>query len=95
MKPLSRSESVMQNDKPIETARVARSIANREPEIDLKSLDSLSIPTGVFGSNTNVSTAQSDYSRLEVLTVRVLIAVMVVVSCGGFYVLWSKASGGW
>jgi hypothetical protein len=95
MKTLSRSESAMQNDQAIETRRGARSIANREPELNLKILDTLSVPTGVPRSNANVPTKQSDYSRLEVLTVRVLIAVMVVVSCGGFYVLWSKATGGW
>jgi hypothetical protein len=95
MNPLSRSESAMQNDQAIEARRVAHSIGNREPGLNLKSLDSLSIPTGVFGSNTNVSTAQSDYSRLEVRTVGVLIALLAVLCCGGFYVLWSKASGGW
>jgi hypothetical protein len=95
MKPLIRSESAMQNDQAIETRRVASSIANREPELNQKSRDFLSIPTGVFRSNANVRTEQSDYSRLEVLTLWVLIAVLVVLSCGGFYVLWSKASGGW
>jgi hypothetical protein len=95
MKTLSRSESAMQKDQAIETRRVARSIANREPELNLKSLDTLSIPTGVSRSNANVPTKQSNYSQLEVRTVWVLIAVMVVVSCGVFYVLWSKASGGW
>jgi hypothetical protein len=95
MKPLSKSESAMQNDQAIETRRVGRSIANREWELNLRSLDSLSIPTGVSRSNANVPTEQSDYSRLEVLTVWVPIAVVVVLSCGSFYVLWSKASGGW
>jgi hypothetical protein len=95
MKQLSRSEHAMQNDQAIETRRIAPSIANREPELDLKSLDSLSIPTGVSRSNANARTKQSDYSRLEVLTVWVLIAVLVVLSGGGFYVLWSKANGGW
>jgi len=37
MKPLSRSESAVQNDQAIETRRVARSIVNREPELNLKS----------------------------------------------------------
>jgi hypothetical protein len=95
MKQRSRSEHAMQNDQAIETRRVARSIANREPELDLKSLDSLSIPTGVSRSNANAPTEQSDYPRLEVLTVWVLIAVLVVLSGGGFYVLWSKANGDW
>jgi hypothetical protein len=98
MKPLSRSESAVQNDQAIETQRVARSIVNREPELNLKSLHSLSVPTGISRSNENpnVPTEQSDYARrLEVLTVWVLIAVLVVFSCGALYVLWSKASGGW
>jgi hypothetical protein len=95
MKPLSRSESAMQNDQAIETRRVALSIANREPELNLKSLDSLSIPTGLSRSNANVPTEQSYYSPQEMQTVWVLIAVLVVLSCGVFYVLWSKASGGW
>ena len=96
MKPLSKSESAMQNDQAIEKWRVARSIANREPELNLKSLESLSIPTAVSRSHANVPTERSDYSRrLEVLTVWVLIAVLIVLSCGGFYVLWSKVTGGW
>jgi hypothetical protein len=95
MKTLSRIESAVQNDQAIETRRVARSIAKREPELNLKSLDSLSISTGVSRSNANVPIGQGDYSRLEVLTVWVLIAVLVVLSCGVFYVLWSKANGAW
>jgi hypothetical protein len=98
MKPLSRTESAVQNDQAIETRRVARSIVDREPELNLKSLDSLSVPAGISRSNENpnVPTEQSDYSRrLEVLTVWVLIAVLVVFSCGALYILWSKASRGW
>jgi hypothetical protein len=38
MKPLSRNEIAVQNDQAIETRRVARSIVNREPELNLKSL---------------------------------------------------------
>ena len=97
MKPLSKSESAVQNDQAIETRRVARSIV-WEPELNLKPLDSLSVPTGISRSNENpnIPTEQSDYARrLEVLTVWVLIAVLVVFSCGALYVLWSKASGGW
>jgi hypothetical protein len=56
---------------------------------------SLSVSTGVSRSKANAPTERSDYSRLEVLTLWVLIAVLVVLSCGAFYVLWSKASGGW
>ena len=96
MKPFSRSESVMEDDRAIQTRRVAPTIANREPELNLKSLESLSIPTAVSRSHANVPTERSDYSRrLEVLTVWVLIAVLIVLSCGGFYVLWSKVTGGW
>jgi hypothetical protein len=53
------------------------------------------IPIGVSRSHANVPTEQRDYSRLEVLTVWMLIAVLVVLGCGGFYTLWSKVSGGW
>src|ERR1700682_1516291 len=94
MKPLSRRESATQNDQAIESRRVARSIANRDPELNLKLLDSLSIPPGVFRSNANVPAEHSDYSRREVLTAWVLIAVLVVLSCSAFYLLWSKTRGG-
>ena len=60
MKPLSRNESAMQNYQAIETRRVARSIAYQEPELNLKSLDSLSIPTGLARSNAKVPTEPSD-----------------------------------
>ena len=92
MKLLSRSESAMQNGQAIETRRVAPSIANREPKLNLNS-----IPTGVFrpNANANVPTEPSDYPRLEVVTAWVLLAMLVVLSCGALYVLWSKASGGW
>jgi hypothetical protein len=79
MKLLSRSESAIENDKPIETPRIARPIANQEPEVDLK-----------LRSTANVPTEQSDYS-LRDATVWVLIAVLVVLSCGALYALWSKA----
>jgi hypothetical protein len=95
MKPLSRSKSVMQNDEAIETRRVASSIAIREPELSRKSLDSLSMPTGVSRSNANVQTEQSDYSRLGMLIVWLPIAVLVALGCAAFYVLWSRASDGW
>lgn len=95
MKPLSRSERAMQNDQAIETRQVPLSIANREPELNLKSLDSLSISTGVSRSKANGPTEQSDYSRLEVLTVWVPIAVLVLLGCCGFYFLWFRASSGW
>jgi hypothetical protein len=98
MKPLSRSESAVQNDQAIETRRVARSIVNPQPELNLKSLESLSVPTDISRSNENpnVPTEQSDYSRrLEVLTVWALIVVLAVLSCGAFYVLWAKAGGDW
>ena len=95
MKPLRRSESAMQNEQAIEKWRVARSIANREPELNLKLLDSPSIPIGVSRSNANVPTEQSDYSRREVLTVWALLALLAVLSCGAFYVLWARAGGDW
>jgi len=66
-----------------------------EPERKQKSLDTPSIPAGVSRSNANVPTEQSEYSRLEVLTIWVLLAMLLVLSCGAFYVLWSKASSGW
>ena len=95
MKPLSKNEIAIQNDGAIEARRIAPPIASREPKLKLKSLDSRSIPTGASRFNTNVPREQSDYPRLEALTVWVLIAVLVVLSCGALYVLWSKASGGW
>ena len=87
MNPITRSQRTIQNDQAIETRRVARAIANREPELN-------SIPTGVPWSDANVPTERSDYSRLRLLTVWVLIAVLIVLGCGAFYVLWSKVSGG-
>jgi hypothetical protein len=95
MNPVSKNEIAIQNDRASETRRVAPPVANREPELNLKSLDSLFIPTGVSRSKANAPTERSDYSRLEVLTIWVLIAVLVVLNCSTFYVLWSKASGGW
>ena len=95
MKALGRKETAMQIDQAIETRRAARSIADGEPELNLKSPNSLSISARVSRSRANVLTEQSDYSRLEVLTVWVLIVVLAVLSCGAFYVLWSKARGVW
>jgi len=95
MKALGRSETAMQIDQAIETRRAARSIADGEPELNLKSPNSFSIPARVSRSRANVLTEQSDYSRLEVLTVWVLIVVLAVLSCGAFYVLWAKAGGDW
>jgi hypothetical protein len=95
MKPFSSSESVMHDDRAIETRRFARSIADREQELNLRSLDSPSNPTGVSRWNANVPTERSDYSRLEVQTVWVLIAVLAALSGGALYVLWSRANGGW
>ena len=95
MKALGRSETAMQIDQAIETRRAARSIADGEPELNLKSPNSLSISARVSRSRANVLTEQSDYSRLEVLTVWVLIVVLAVLSCGAFYVLWAKAGGDW
>jgi len=95
MKALGRKETAMQIDQAIETRRAARSIADGEPELNLKSPNSLSIPARVSRSRANVLTEQSDYSRLEVLTVWVLIVVLAVLSCGAFYVLWAKAGGDW
>jgi hypothetical protein len=95
MKPLSRSEGTMQNDQAIEIRRVARSIAYREPKLTPQLLDSPSVPKRVSRSHANVQKEQGDYSRLEVLTVWLLIAVLAVLNCGAFYVLWSKAGGGW
>jgi len=95
MKALGRKETAMQIDQAIETRRAARSIADGEPELNLKSPNSLSISARVFRSRANVLTEQSDYSRLEVLTVWVLIVVLAVLSCGAFYVLWAKAGGDW
>jgi hypothetical protein len=95
MKALGRRETAMQIDQAIETRRAARSIADGEPELNLKSPNSLSIPARVSRSRANVLTEQSDYSRLEVLTVWVLIVVLAVLSCGAFYVLWAKAGGDW
>ncbi|HWO29173.1 MAG TPA: hypothetical protein VNO32_10290 [Candidatus Acidoferrum sp.] len=95
MKALGRKETAMQIDQAIETRRAARSIADGEPELNLKSPNSLSISARVSRSRANVLTEQSDYSRLEVLTVWVLIVVLAVLSCGAFYVLWAKAGGDW
>jgi len=95
MKALGRKETAMQIDQAIETRRAARSIADGEPELNLKSPNSLSIPARVSRSRANVLTEQSDYSRLEVLTVWVLIVVLAVLSCGAFYVLWAKVGGDW
>ena len=95
MKALGRRETAMQIDQAIETRRAARSIADGEPELNLKSPNSLSISARVSRSRANVLTEQSDYSRLEVLTVWVLIVVLAVLSCGAFYVLWAKAGGDW
>ena len=95
MKALGRRETAMQIDQAIETRRAARSIADGEPELNLKSPNSLSISARVSRSRANVLTEQSDYSRLEVLTVWVLIVVLAVLSCGAFYVLWAKAGGHW
>ena len=93
MKALGRSETAMQIDQAIETRRVARSIADGDPELNLKSPNSLSISTKVSQSRANVPMEQSDYSRREVLTVWALLALLVALSCGAFYELWSKASG--
>jgi len=93
MKALGRRETAMQSDHAIETRRVARSIADGEPELNLKSPNSLSISTKVSRSRTNVPIEQSDYSRREVLTVWALLALLVALSCGAFYELWSRASG--
>ena len=95
MKALGRKETAMQIDQAIETRRAARSIADGEPELNLKSPNSLSISARVSRSRANVLTEQSDYSRLEVLTVWVLIVVLAVLSFGAFYVLWAKAGGDW
>ena len=95
MKALGRKETAMQIDQAIETRRAARSIADGEPELNLKSPNSLSISARVSRSRANVLTEQSDYSRLEVLTVWVLIVVLAVLSCGAFYVLWARAGGDW
>jgi hypothetical protein len=95
MKALGRKETATQIDQAIETRRAARSIADGEPELNLKSPNSLSIPARVSRSRANVLTEQSDYSRLEVLTVWVLIVVLAVLSCGAFYVLWAKVGGDW
>ena len=96
MKALGGRETAMQIDQAIETRRVARSIANREPELNLKLLDSLSVPTGISrpNENPNVPTEQSDYSRREVLKGWVLMAVLIVLSCVAFYALWSKTTVG-
>jgi len=93
MKAPARSETAMQIDQAIETRRVARSIADGEPELNLKSPNSLSIPTRTSRSRASVPIEQSDYSRREVLTVWALLALLVALSCGAFYELWSKASG--
>jgi hypothetical protein len=93
MEALGRRETAMQSDHAIETRRVARSIADGEPELNLKSPNSLSISTKVSRSRANVPIEQSDYSRREVLTVWALLALLVALSCGAFYELWSKASG--
>jgi len=95
MKALGRKETATQIDQAIETRRGARSIADGEPELNLKSPNSLSISARVSRSRANVLTEQSDYSRLEVLTVWVLIVVLAVLSCGAFYVLWAKVGGDW
>jgi hypothetical protein len=95
MKTLGGKETAMQIDQAIETRRAARSIADGEPELNLKSPNSLSIPTRVSRSRANVPIEQSDYSRREVLTVWALLALLVALSCGAFYALWSKAGGGW
>ena len=95
MKALGRKETAMQIDQAIETRRAARSIADGKPELNLKSPNSLSISARVSRSRANVLTEQSDYSRLEVLTVWVLIVVLAVLSCGAFYVLWAKVGGDW
>ena len=95
MKALGRKETAMQIDQAIETRRAARSIADGEPELNLKSPNSLSISARVSRSRANVLTEQDDYSRLQVTTVWVLMALLAVLSCAGFYVLWSKASRGW
>ena len=94
MKALGRKETAMQIDQ-VETRRAARSIADGEPELNLKSPNSLSISARVSRSRANVLTEQSDNSRLEVLTVWVLIVVLAVLSCGAFYVLWARAGGDW
>jgi hypothetical protein len=60
-----------------------------------QAIETRRVAHSIARSNVNIPTEQSDYSRLEVLTVWVLIAVLAVVSCGGFYVLWSKVGGGW
>ena len=93
MKAPARSETAMQIDQAIETRRVAGSIADGEPELNLKSPNSLSISTKVSQSRANVPIEQSDYSRREVLTVWALLALLVALSCGAFYELLSKASG--
>jgi hypothetical protein len=93
MKAPARSETAMQIDQAIETRRVARSIADGEPELNLKSPNSLSIPTRTSRSRANVPVEHSDYSRREVLTGWALLALLVALSCGAFYELWSKASG--
>ena len=93
MKALGRRETAIQIDQAIETRRVARSIADGEPELNLKSPNSLSVPTRVSRSRADVPIEQSDYSRREVLTVWALLALLVMLSCGAFYELWSKAGG--
>ena len=93
MKALGRRETAMQIDQAIETRRAARSIADGEPELNLKSPNTLSIPTRTSRSRANVPIELSDYSHREVLTVWALLALLVALSCGAFYELWSKASG--
>jgi hypothetical protein len=95
MKTLGGKETAMQIDQAIETRRAARSIADGEPELNLKSPNSLSFPTGISRFRANVPIERSDYSRREVLTVWALLALLVALSCGAFYELWSKAGGGW
>jgi hypothetical protein len=75
MKPLRRRESAMQNDHAIEIGRVAPSIANRKPKLNLKSLNSLSIPIGVSPSNAKGPTEHNDYSLLAVDIASALVAV--------------------
>jgi hypothetical protein len=89
------SESATQNDQATETGQITRSITNLQPELNLTLLDSLSLPTAVSPSNANVPNEQCDYPPREMVTVWVLIAMLAVLNCCGFYALWSKGTGAW
>jgi hypothetical protein len=58
----------------------------------LKLLDSFSTLTGVSRPSATAPIEQSD-SRLAMRIVWVLIAVLVALSCGALYALWSQANG--